>query len=408
MVKQYYKHQQRIIDLNPEKFLIAHDRGAGKTITALGLAKQNNVRPLIVVPKPVRKKWHREMVGMGVDGRVMSREDFRKLATVEDFSGYTALIVDEAHYGFPTLKAQLHKKAQWYIKKYNIQYVWLLTGSPYTSTAWSVYGLAQLLGYNWNYRQFQDRFFQQRWIGHRAIWEPRSDVQDDLAKLVRLIGDSIPLSACADVPEQTYEVETFEMNAEQKRLNKEVLEGEPSPLVRTTKYHQIASGVKIGTEFIGDITCDSAKNSRIMEYAEENDKLVVFSRYNMHLRLLSDMLSQRNIPHAIINGEVDDKEAIIEQAEKADRFVLLINAACSVGYELPSFDLVLFASLSYSFVDYSQACGRVLRINHLKKNVYIIMLTEGSVDEAVWESVQNKQSFSEAIFSSTEIEKYER
>lgn len=407
MVKQYYKHQQRILDLNPEKFLIAHDRGAGKTITALGLAKQNNVRPLIVVPKPVRKKWHREMVSMGVDGRVISREDFRKLATIEDFSVYTALIVDEAHYGFPTLKAQLHKKAQWYIKKYNIQYVWLLTGSPYTSTAWSVYGLAQLLGYNWNYRQFQDRFFQQRWLGNRVIWEPRNDVQEELAKLVRLIGDSIPLSACADVPEQTYEVETFEMNAEQRKLNKEVLEQETNPLVRTTKYHQIASGVKIGNEFVDDITCDSAKNSRIMDYAEENKKLVVFSRYNVHLRLLSAMLSQRGIPHAIINGEVDDKEAIIEQAEKSDRFVLLINAACSVGYELPSFNLVLFSSLSFSFVDYSQACGRVLRINHLKKNVYIIMLTEGSVDEAVWESIQNKQSFSEAIFSSSELERYE-
>jgi SNF2 family DNA or RNA helicase len=407
MVKEYYKHQQRILDLNPERFLIAHDRGAGKTITALGLALNNKVRPLIVVPKPVRKKWHREMVGMGVDGRVMSREDFRKLATVENFSEYDALIIDEAHYGFPTLKAQLHKKAQWYIKKYNVKYVWLLTGSPYTSTAWSVYGLAQLLGYNWNYRQFQERFFEQRWIGRKVIWEPRNDVQDELAKLVRLIGDTIPLSACADVPEQTYEVETFEINAEQKRLNKQILENEPNPLVRTTKYHQVASGIMIGNEFTEDVTCDSAKNARIMEYAEENKKLVVFSRYNIHLDLLSAMLSKRGVPHAIINGEVDDKEVIIEQAEKSDRFVLLINAACSVGYELPSFDLVLFASLSYSFVDYSQACGRVLRINHLKKNVYIIMLTEGTVDDAVWSSIQNKQSFSEAIFSSSEITKYE-
>jgi hypothetical protein len=407
MVKTLYKHQQRILDMNPERFLLAHDRGAGKTITALALARKNGVRPLIVVPKPVRKKWHREMVGMGVDGRIMSRDDFRKLATVEDFTGYTALIIDEAHYGFPTLKAQLHKKAQWFIKRYGISYIWLLTGSPYTSTAWSIYGLAKLLGYNWNYRQFQERFFVQRWLGRRVIWEPRPGVQDEIARLVRLIGDAIPLSECADVPEQTYEVETFEKNNDQKKMEKMIRDNESNPLVRTTKYHQIASGVMIGTEFTEDLACDSAKNNRIIEYAEENKKLVVFSRYNLHLNLLSQMLSEKKIPHAIINGEVEDKEVIIEQAERAERFVLLINAACSVGYELPSFDLVLFASLSYSFVDFTQACGRVLRINHLKKNVYVIMLTEDSVDEAVWESIQNKQSFSDAIFSSQGLAQYE-
>ena len=109
MVKELYKHQKRILDLNPERFLIAHDRGAGKTITALALAKKNNVRPLIVVPKPVRKKWHREMVGMGVDGRIMSRDDFRRLATTEDFSGYTALIIDECFVGDTMIHTPLGK-----------------------------------------------------------------------------------------------------------------------------------------------------------------------------------------------------------------------------------------------------------------------------------------------------------
>ena len=124
--------------------------------------------------------------------------------------------------------------------------------------------------------------------------------------------------------------------------------------------------------------------------------------------MLSKMLTKHKIPNAIINGSIEDKESVIEWAEGQRRCVLLINASCSVGYELPSFGTVLFASLSYSFVDYTQACGRVLRINALKKNVYVTLLTEDSVDEAVWESIQNKRNFNDTIFSDSQLPEYEK
>lgn len=405
---ELYEHQKRIVEKNPKKSGLWHQLGTGKTITALALAKKNNIEVLIVVPKPVRRKWHKAMVDMQVEGLIMSREEFRKMAPTMRGDKFKGLIIDESHFGFCSLKAQLHKKTKWFIKQWHIEYVWLLTGTVYTSSAWSVYGAAQLLGVNWNYRSFQERFFQPRWLGARMIWEPKAGTQEDLAACVRSIGDVVRLDNCADIPEQTVEVEYFEKTKEQEAAEKYVKEDESNPLVRTTKYHQIASGVKIGTEFTGDEFFDSKKNDRIIEYAEENPKLVVFSRYNIHLDVLSKMLTEKKIPHAIVNGKTEDKEVIFEQAEKSERFVLLINAACSVGYELPSFGVVLFASLSYSFVDYSQAQGRVLRINALKKNLYIIMLTEGSVDEAVWESIGNKKSFNDTIFSSVELTKYER
>lgn len=406
---ELYKHQKKIVELNPERHLLAHGLGSGKTITSLALAKQNNACSLVICPKPVRKKWNKAMVDMGVNGEVITREQFRKLAPKLYGGKFQALIIDEAHYGFSNQKSQLAKKTMWFIKEWNIKYIWLLTGTPYTSSPFSVYGLALLLGHKWNYFDFRGRFFREQWFGSRSVWVPRTDegAREELARCVRLIGSVVRLDECVDVPDQIVEVETFDKNKEQEHAESLVLADESNPLVRTTKYHQIASGVQIGTEFTGDLYYDCEKNDRIMEYAEENPKLIVFSRYNIHLNRLFEMLTAKGIPCAIVNGKTDDKEEIFDEAERSERFVLLINASCSVGYELPSFDTVIFASLSYSFVDYTQAMGRVLRINALKKNLYIVMVTEGSVDEAVWLSIQNKQDFNDTIFSSTELQSYE-
>lgn len=403
-----YKHQEKIVALNPSKYLLAHSMGTGKTITSLALAKKNNVFTLVIAPKPVRFKWEKAMADMKVKGDIYTREEFKKLVNVIPGDLYKAIIVDEAHAHFATLKALGHKKLLWFIKKYNIQYIWLLTGTPYTSSVWSVYGLAKILGYDWNYFSFQERFFTHQWIGKRTIPVQRENIQDEVAELVEKIGGVVSLDDCVDVPDQIIDIELFDFTKEQTKANEKILTEESDPLVRTTKYHQIASGTLKGNEFVESEEFECTKNSRIIAYAENTKKLVVFSRYNLHLELLSREMTKKKIPHSIINGKVKEKEEIIQYAEQQDRFVLLINASCSVGYEIPTFGLVIFASLSYSFVDYLQAMGRVLRINALKKNVYKIFITSNSVDEAIWNSIQKKQSFSDAIFVKDKLHIYEK
>jgi hypothetical protein len=53
----------------------------------------------------------------------------------------------------------------------------------------------------------------------------------------------------------------------------------------------------------------------------------------------------------------------------------------------------VFASLSYSYLNYTQAVGRFNRINNLKRNLYITLVTSGGTDEAIYDCIQNKQDF---------------
>lgn len=401
-----YLHQQKIVDQNPHKHLLAHGMGTGKTITALALAQKNGIPPLVLCPKMLKEKWERTAHEMGIPCKVMTREEFRR--DYKKTVGYRAVIVDEVHYGYSNMKSLLHKALYNYLKDHAIEFVWLLTGTPYTSTPMSVFSLARLIGHDWNFYDFRERFFVIKWLGNRPIWEPKEGIENELAQMVWKIGSIVRLDDCIDVPDQVIEEEVLLPTTSQKKKNKEVLLKEANPLARFTKYHQIASGALIGDEFTLPEEIDNEKFKRILEIAEENKKFIVFSRYNFHLNSMAKMLADAGYNCLIINGETKDKDAVVQKAEGAHRCIVLINTACSVGYELPSFDVTVYASLSFSFVDFEQSKGRTLRINNPHKNLYVVLLTKGSVDEDVWASIKKKQNFSEAIYAREGLANYEK
>lgn len=391
-----YKHQEYHLNLNKPKWAILDGTGGGKTVTALALAKKNNVTPLIIVPKPVIQKWKDACETMGVNGSVIGREQFRIHA--KDLAAFPAVIVDESHAVFGNHKSQGHKKLATYIKKHNVQYVWLLTATIYTSSPWSIYAQARLIGHEWNYIKFRDAFFVERYLGKRVIWEPRAGTEKELGQLVARIGHGVALADCFDVPEQIFEVERFETTKDQDKAFEMVKKTESDAVVRVTKNHQIASGTLKGNEFTETTYYDALKNDQILSYAEQNKKMVVFSRYNAHLEQLAWKMEKADIPFRIVNGTIADKELVFRECEAADRMVVLINSMISVGYELPSFPLMIFASLSFSYVDFQQGIGRILRANALKKNVYKTLLTKGTIDEAVYDSIKRKENFNAEIY----------
>jgi len=64
---QLYKHQQRIVDTNPDRILLNWACGTGKSIAALILANNKpGMNVLIICPKSVKAKWQREVKAFGV------------------------------------------------------------------------------------------------------------------------------------------------------------------------------------------------------------------------------------------------------------------------------------------------------------------------------------------------------
>lgn len=394
-----YAHQQALVDRNPKKHLLAWGVGSGKTRASLELAKKNGVHALVICPKNLKEQWSRSIVTWGARADVVSKEEFKR--DYKKLPRHEAVIVDECHLIFSNYKSQGHKALASYFKVHNVQYRWLLTGTPYTSSAWSIYSLMKLLDYSVDFWDFRRRFFTERYFGSRCVFVPRDGVEDDVAEMVRRVGSVVRLDECIDVPDQIVREEFFAMTKEQKNVLEELKLNEPNPLVRFSKAHQIASGTLLGNEFTDTAMFKAEKNEYIRSKMLENDKVAVFCRYNAHIDLLAEMCKKDGIPYRIIRGDVKDRDAVVQECEEAKRMVVLINTACSVGYELPSFGVIVFASLDYSFPNFIQAQGRFLRINKPKKNLYIICVTRDSADIPVLDAMRRKESFSEAIYTKT-------
>lgn len=382
---------------------MAWSTGTGKSFAALELAQLNRGLYVIVVPKSLKEKWSRdtEMYATnGVGFCLLTKEEFRK--DWDKLPRADGVIVDEAHY-FSGMKSAMSKSFLAYCRKNKPSRIWLLTATPYLSTPWNIYRLAQLLGYNWNYMTFFNKFFHQVRLGRSTRMVPmqRKGMEEEVAALVKQIGDVVDLEDCADVPDQVFETENFKTNPKQQKLIEAVKKKETNPVVRFTKFHQIENGSLKGDEYNEDVFVEADKHERILELAQENKKLAVFCRYNLQIDSLHSLLTSKLKGKLvyIIRGDVKNRDEIVQQIEAADECVVLINAACSEGYELPSVGVIVFASMSFSYKDYKQSLGRFLRINKLKKNVFIHLINEGSVDEAVFESISNKQDFDIAIYA---------
>lgn len=400
-----YEHQQRLLDKNPRRCLLAWSTGTGKSFMALSLAEKNQASVLIIVPKALKEKWQRDAEMFPVKHLVLTKEEFKKLH--EELDRFDAIITDEAHY-FAGMKSQLSKAHLAYCRRVKPTYIWLLTATPYLSTPWNIYRLAQLLGVRWHYLDFLNKFFynvklpkKEGWMREKFIRKPRPHMEDELARHVKEIGDVVDINECADVPDQVIETVNFTTNKKQKKLIDEVKKTEANPVVKFTKLHQIENGTLKGDEYNEDKFVSADKHEYLLELIADNPKIAVFCRYNLQIDSLHSLIKSKLKGKLvyIIRGEVKNRDEIVQQIEASEDCVVLINASCSEGYELPSIGVIVFASLSFSYKDYKQAKGRFLRINKLKKNVFIHLVNSWSVDAAVMDSIMKKQDFDIAIYA---------
>lgn len=205
------------------------------------------------------------------------------------------------------------------------------------------------------------------------------------------------MSDCIDVPEQIFQTEYFDLTKEQK----DAVEGleDTNHIARWTKTHQICGGSLKGDGYVEDKFYKSEKLDRLIDLAREHPKLIIVCRYNNEVKIISEKLKELKLDVITITGETKNKHEAVKDADSKENCMVVVNAACSVGYELPSFPIMIFYSYDFSLVNAVQMVGRIQRINHIKKNVYISLVVKGTIDEDVFKCIQSKKSFDIAIYN---------
>jgi len=395
MSLKLYKHQQDFLKTSPKKSALVWSCGTGKTITALLWAQQHGGQTVVVSPKPLKQNWSENVITHMMSDNVyaVTKEEFRR--DVKDLPHMDNIIVDEVHLGFltPNFKSAMSKALRWYIKTHNPN-VLLLSATVYSSSPWNIYSLATYLGKNWNYNQFNNEFFNHIWMGNRIIPQAKKDAPERLAKLTKTFTSVVHIDDCMDVPIQLHaEPEYFALTTAQTKAIKDYYD--PLPIVRFTKQHQIEQGIMAEDEVI--FSCD--KVSRLVDIINENKKIAIICRYNYQIERLVDMLPEDRKRY-VFNGYTKDRHALTKEVNTLDHAIVFIQSETAEGYELPTFPVCVFMSMSYSYVKYEQMLGRFLRMNNPSKTTFMYLLTAGtSVDKAVYHSVLDKKNFDLELYA---------
>jgi superfamily II DNA or RNA helicase len=392
-----FSHQKSFLQKNPGKTSLVWSCGTGKSRAALEWSKMHEGPTLVICPKALKTNWEREAKKWGAEIVVMTKETFKK--EVRSLLPVKQVIVDEVHNGFltPHFKSGMAKALRGYLKEYKVPRVLLLSATVYTSSPWNIFNLAYYTGYRWNYKQFDWKFFDHVRMGPRIIPVVKKGSEKKLAELTKQIASVVDIYDCMDVPPQIHcEPEYFSLTNQQKKAIKDNYD--PLPIVRFTAQHEIENGILKGNEFRASQTFDCDKNDRILALVAENPKIAIVARYNEQIDALARLLA--TYKPFIIRGDVKDRDSVCLAAEAAERAVVLIQADSSLGYQLPSFGVCVFASMSYSYVNWEQLCGRFLRMDKPSKTTFIYLLTDGdSVDQAVYDAIKKKEDFKIELYA---------
>ncbi len=410
-----YKHQQDILTADPKRTGLFLGTGSGKTLTALLLAQG---KTLVICPKTQKedRNWERECQKNKIllDLTVMSKEEFRKTAHL--LRPYDTLIIDEAHTCLGVTPntcqrnkvimpkaSQLFEALAAYIARTRPERFYFCTATIIRSpfTVWAAYVLLKPERNTMeSFYSFRDKWYVRLPMAGREVWRAKSDdaSKDSLANLVRSLGYIGRLEDFFDVPDQTFRTIHTELSERQKNRIKQMTTEYPEPIVRVGKIHQIENGVLAGDEFNAPEVFENAKISAILDLCIEFPRIVVFAKYKAQIAQIASAVEKTGRKVLCLTGETKERGEVIREAQEASECVFIAQAQISAGWELPDYPVMVFASRSYSFVDYSQALGRIQRANNIKKNLYINLVTKGGVDEALDKCILNKQDFDERIY----------
>jgi SNF2 family DNA or RNA helicase len=398
------------------------DMRLGKTILAIQWAYKLE-RVLVVCPFSCLIPWEEELEDARLPVKIMQAPEWRKLNPeyqtgmripegwyctnyeslrvcpfVTDVP-WDAVILDES----VTIKNPQAKISKLCIERFwNVQKKAILTGipdpeGPLDLVCQYLFLRGRFCGYR-NFWEFREAMFEN--MGYDWIPKPgtREVMMEEMAKYSYILKkEDAGLGN-----ERIYEKRYIKMNSKQKALQKQILE-EWRTDEGSTKWsvvihswmQRIASGfAPESLELISDGKIRELLGMLTGELKKE--KVVVFFKFNNEMKEVMMRLKAKNIKVSFIHGmtpRTKRKSRIKSLGKKNGIRILLCQQKCvRFGLNLSAASVGIFFSNVESANDRAQS---IERLEHMDKNhslLYIDLITQGSIDESIVDSLTMKIS----------------
>jgi hypothetical protein len=456
-------HQQlakELSDVN-SKFGFFYDTRTGKTPMSLQIIKDDIERnpghkwlilcPLILI----ENAWLEDAESMFPSLRIQSLHASTKakrlkamaqdadvyVLNIESFILYRQYIDKMPIYGCFVDESSTMKSNKTQFGKAAVDYAWtlkrwyLLSGTPAPNGEWEYFRQLQSIdfyGVHQSYSQFKEYFFEN--VGYNPQFEKlkvRKDKRHELLGLLRNYSLYVDKEEVLTTPGRDFNEVEIEMPVELKahydemkknlylELGTNVLITAPSTAASLNKLNQISSGFVLDT-----LAKKENKANRDDEYYTMKKEVQFLSPYRFDK--LDELLHKLGSEQAIIwcvykeefkqikkrlgdkcgmvygDTSIGEKNAAIRAFKEGRIQYLVANpASADKGLTLTNSHISIYFSLGYSYELWKQSIERIygdIR-KQPKRCQYYIFIAKGTVDRAIYTTVQSKGDMSMAVLN---------
>lgn len=444
---ELFEHQKRGVQLLTEHdgFGLFWDMGSGKTLTMLmhlsNLALADEVRNILwLAPKSALGAVERDIKTMRKTGLAYRADAIEPIITLMNYekvsrkgskwrklleeTEWDCVVFDEAH----CLARPTSNRTKFLIGTakspgitLNAKYRYAMTGTPVTNSRfedfWSFLFFVKA-GKYYNYASFEREYLKTRYLpGTYVKLIDGYKNADQLLETVAGYSQSVEKKDCLDLPEKMPDNvvcipfkggKNKELGKTTKELYEDALENViesedevfDNALVRTLRLRQIASGCLNTEGGYRSLNCD--KLDYCMELVENNPhKTVVFYEFKHSFQQLCEALEKAKIPYQYLNGQQPNKNVWMDfqEADESECRVFLAQyRSANAGIDLyTSSDTIYFEPCTSSTV-LDQSRSRTHRNGVSRACTFTFLLTEGTIEEDMYERLRNHEDFNEKLW----------
>jgi SNF2 family DNA or RNA helicase len=432
----------RLLDEIGAGIFLADDMGLGKTLqticyAAYVITKHLQKKLLIVCPASLIYNWQNELAkfapslkayvyhGAIRDKKIFVEDTVQIIITsygtlrVDEpiflSHSFAAVILDESH----TIKNPASQIARLTQQLSTTRRV-VLSGTPVMNNTFDLYSQLHftLPG------MFGSRDFFKREYADPIDKEKNKQRANELRKLVApFILRRTKEQVAKDLPLKTETILWCQMDAAQLKIYNEIkgrIWGQLQTAIKENglqktklqvlqgilKLRQVCNSPLLLKE--EDYNCnESIKTTQLLEEIENNlsnHKALVFSQFTSMIKILSDELTLRKIPHLVLTGSTNIKqrnELVHEfnNNESHHKVFLLSLKAGNAGLNLTAADYVFLFDPWWNNAVEQQAIDRTHRIGQTKNIFAYRLICKSSIEEKILQLQQTKKQLSEELIT---------
>ena len=176
----------------------------------------------------------------------------------------------------------------------------------------------------------------------------------------------------------------------------------PIVLTQLLRLQQITGGF-LPVEEGKIVQVDSSKLNLLTEVVSDlplDKKLVIFARFLPEIEAIKEEVTKLGRKLVTLTGKTKNRGEVISNFQKDPKLTVMVAQIQTggVGLNLQVADTVIFYSTNFSYIDYDQAKARIHRIGQVSSSVtYIHLVSERTVDEQIFEALDNKKDVADYI-----------